>query len=145
MSRDITPDEDDPLLDLGRAVHETSYAETRRREITLEGMKIDMIRNKESGKVICEVKSSSRHIRASTMQLLYYLYRMEEMGIDASGEIVVPKEKKRITVKLDDTNREELMMQLRKIKQIVAMNKPPKAEFITFCRRCAYRYFCWSI
>ncbi len=145
MSRDITPDEDDPLLDLGRALHETSYPENRRREITLEGMKIDMIKNKESGKVICEVKSSSKYIKASTMQLLYYLYRIKEMGIDAVGEIVIPKEKKRVMVELNDTNKEELMMQLQKIKQIVTMDKPPKAEYIPFCRRCAYRYFCWSI
>ena len=144
MSRDITPDEDDPLLDLGRAIHETSYTDMKKKEILLEGIKIDIIKNREDKKVICEVKSSSRYIKASMMQLYYYLYRLEELGIDAIGELVIPKEKKRMVVKLDDNNRRELLSQLSIIIQIVAMDKPPKLAFIPFCRRCAYRYFCWS-
>lgn len=144
MSRDITPDEEDPLLDLGRAVHETSYKEIRKKEILLEGIKIDIIKDREDKKIICEVKSSSRYIKASLMQLYYYIYRLEEMGIEAVGELVIPKEKKRITVELDESNRQQLLSQLSIIRQIVAMNKPPEAVFIPFCRRCAYRYFCWS-
>lgn len=144
MSRDITPDEEDPLLDLGRAVHETSYKEIKKKEIVLEGIKIDIIKEREDKKVVCEVKSSSRYIKASLMQLCYYIYRLEEMGIDAIGELVIPKEKKRIVVRLDESNREQLLSQLSIISQIVTMDKPPQPVFIPFCRRCAYRYFCWS-
>lgn len=144
MSRDITPDEEDPLLDLGRAIHETSYEEIKKKEILLEGIKIDIIKERDDKKVVCEVKSSSRYIKASVLQLCYYIYRLEEIGIEAVGEVVIPKEKKRIAVRLE-SNREELLSQLSLIRRITAMDRPPEPVFIPFCRRCAYRYFCWSI
>ncbi|MEM2857133.1 MAG: CRISPR-associated protein Cas4 [Candidatus Nitrosocaldaceae archaeon] len=144
MSRDITPDEEDPLLDLGRAIHETSYTEIRKKEMLLEGIKIDIIKNREDKKIICEVKSSSKYVKASMTQLCYYLYRLEEIGMEVVGELIIPKEKKRIRVELDDASKRELISQLYIIRNIVEMDKPPNATFIPFCRRCAYRYFCWS-
>ena len=145
MSRDITPDQDDPLLDIGRAIHESTYDYVDKKEITLDGIKIDMIIDASKDIIICEIKSSSRYIRASSIQLLYYLYRLEEeLGIHAEGSIMIPKEKKRIKIVLTESNKKEVENQLSLIKTIVKMNKPPQAEFILYCRSCAYRYFCWS-
>jgi CRISPR-associated exonuclease Cas4 len=144
LSRDITSDQDDPLLDIGRAIHESMYSYVNKKEIALDGIKIDMIIDSSKDRIVCEIKSSSKYIKASSMQLLYYLYRLEELGIHATGNIMIPKEKKRIKIMLTDSNKKEVENQLSIIKTIIDIDKPPKVEFIPYCRRCAYRYFCWS-
>ncbi len=142
MSKEITPDQDDPLLDIGRAVHETSY-EQYTKEVKLEGIKIDIVKYKDS--MICEIKTSSKFIHAARMQLLYYIYRLSESGIDVEGEILIPRERKKVKVSLDERSKEELINILNEIRNTASLPKPPSALFIPYCRRCAYRYFCWSI
>jgi CRISPR-associated exonuclease Cas4 len=140
MGREITPDEDFPSLDIGRAVHEIYY-QRMRKEVQLEGIKLDVVIDRSM--VVCEVKTSSKFLQAAKFQLLYYLYRLEEMGLKMKGEIRIPKERKRITVSLDEENRDQLLKALDGIKKIVCAEKPPEAVRIPYCRRCAYREFCW--
>ncbi len=141
MAKNITPDEEDPLLDRGRAIHETSYKQFRK-ELQLEGMKIDLIKYKD--KVICEVKTSSKFIKAARLQLLYYLYRLSSDGLEVEGEILIPLEKKKMKVRLDEEGKNELNSALMDIRSILSSDKPPLPNFIPYCKSCAYRYFCWS-
>jgi len=141
ISRNITPDSDDTSLEIGRAIHKITYRSAEK-EIDIDGAKIDLL--KDGGGVICEVKTSSRYLNATRMQLLYYLYRLKKMGVNLKGSILVPKEKKNYIVELDELSEKGLLEQIKKIKEIVQADIPPKAAFIPFCRRCAYRYFCWS-
>jgi len=140
MSHGITPDEDFYLLEIGRTIHEISY-ERAHKEVSFEGMKLDLLKRKEM--IVCEVKTSSKFLQAAKFQLLYYLYRLEEMGLKMYGEIRISREKKRIKVYLDDENKEVLLRSLKEIKEIVNSEKPPMPEKTSFCRRCAYREFCW--
>lgn len=140
MGHGIEPDEDFHLLEIGRAVHEIYY-ERMLREISFEGIKLDLLKHREM--VICEVKTSSKFLQAATFQLLYYLYRLEEMGLKMHGEIRIPRERKRIKVYLDEENRNDLLRALKEIKEIVNSEKPPEPKKTPFCRKCAYREFCW--
>jgi CRISPR-associated exonuclease Cas4 len=140
MGREITPDEDFPSLDVGRAVHEIYY-QRMRKEVQLEGIKLDIVI--DSGMVVCEVKTSSKFLQAAKFQLLYYLCRLEEMGLKMKGEIRVPKERKRITVSLDEENRNKLLKALDEIKKIVCAEKPHEPVRTPYCKRCAYKEFCW--
>lgn len=141
MSRNITPDSEDQSLDIGRALHETSYRDAKK-EITMEGIKFDIVKEKEH--IICEMKTSSRFLESAKLQLLYYLYRLKVEGYEFTGKILVPEEKKSIVVELNDDGERKLREALTKIKDITKLDSPPKPKFIPFCRRCAYRYFCWS-
>jgi CRISPR-associated exonuclease Cas4 len=141
MSRNITPDAEDQTLDFGRAIHETSYRESKK-EIEMEGIKFDII--KERDHVVCEIKTSSRYIESAKLQLLYYLYRLKAEGYEFRGEILIPKEKKVVYVDLNEQEEKEIRDSLSRIKRIVRLETPPPARFIPFCRRCAYKYFCWS-
>jgi CRISPR-associated exonuclease Cas4 len=140
MGHNITPDEDFPSLEFGRAIHDIYY-QNMMKEISLDGVKFDILIRKD--RVICEVKTSSRYLQAARFQLLYYLYRLEEMKLKMGGEIRIPKERKKISVSLDEENRKKLREALDEIVKIVTAEMPPDAVKIPYCRRCAYREFCW--
>ncbi|MEM2614141.1 MAG: CRISPR-associated protein Cas4 [Nitrososphaerota archaeon] len=141
MGHEITPDEDASVLDFGRAVHEVFYRKTVK-EISIEGIKIDLFKKAE--RAVCEVKTSSKFIEAARFQLLYYLFRLKEYGVDATGLILIPMEKKKITVKLNEEAEQVLLKVLSQIKEIVEMDLPPPPVRIPYCRKCAYKEFCWS-
>lgn len=140
MGHEITPDQEYYLLDIGRAVHETSYNRFMK-EVKIEGAKFDIYKKKS--KVLCEIKTSSKFLEAAKHQLLYYLYRLRKMGIEARGEILVPKEKKKLTVELDDVGEKTILNILEDIKDILKSEKPPEPIRTKFCRRCSYKDFCW--
>jgi CRISPR-associated exonuclease Cas4 len=127
---------------MGRVVHESYYTRLRK-EVEAEGMKIDVI--ERGGGIIYEVKTSSKFIDATRLQLGYYLWRLERMGVKARGVIAVPREKRKIPVSLDDDLRSRVMSALREISSICSEPLPPPPVKIPFCRRCAYRDFCWSV
>jgi CRISPR-associated exonuclease Cas4 len=114
-----------------------------RKEVEAEGMKIDVI--ERGGGIIYEVKTSSKFIDATRLQLGYYLWRLERMGVKARGVIAVPREKRKIPVSLDDDLRSRVMSALREISSICSEPLPPPPVKIPFCRRCAYRDFCWGV
>ena len=140
MSHGITPDEDFYLLEIGRTIHEISY-ERARKEVSFEGIKLDLLKRREM--IVCEIKTSSKFLQAAKFQLLYYLYRLGEMGLKMRGEIRIPRERRKIRVYLNEENRNALLRALKEIKEIVNSEKPPAPEKNPFCRRCAYREFCW--
>lgn len=141
MAHSITPDEEHESLEIGRAVHESFYTRMRK-EVEAEGMKIDMIGG--DGGVIYEVKTSSRFLEATRLQLGYYLLRLEEMGVAPRGVIAIPRERRKIPVSLDDELRGRVSAALREIADLCVKPLPPPPIRIPFCRRCAYRDFCWS-
>jgi len=94
--------------------------------------------------VIGEVKKSSRYRDSARMQLAFYLKELAERGIEATGELRFPEEKKRETVELDSHLLEELNRVERDILRIVYLDSPPAPEKIKWCRKCAYADFCWS-
>jgi CRISPR-associated exonuclease Cas4 len=140
MGHEITPDEDFQSLEVGRAVHEIYYQRLSR-EISLEGIKLDLV--ERGRRKVCEVKASSKFLEAAKFQLLYYLYRLRELGIEASGDILIPRERKRITVSLNEESERKLLVALGEIRKIVEVENPPKPKKGPFCKGCAYRDFCW--
>jgi len=141
ISREVIPDQENPYIDLGRAIHETTYESLSTKEVGFEGVRFDIYL--KGKKTVCEVKTSSKYIDAAAMQVKYYLYRLKELGIEATGEINIPRERKKIRVLLDDKGIEALQKVFREIREIVSLPKPPPPKRIPFCRRCAYRDFCW--
>ena len=141
MSHEITPDEDASTLDIGRAIHEIFYRGMLK-EVSLEGVKIDLFKRAE--KAVCEVKTSSKFVEAARFQLLYYLFRLKEHGVDAAGWILIPTEKRRIRVKLDAEAEQALLKVFSQIKGIVELERPPPPTRTPYCRRCAYKEFCWA-
>lgn len=142
MSHELNPEQDNPFLEIGRLIHEDSY-KREKKEISVGNMKIDLIKKANGETIIGEVKKSSRFEKSARMQLAFYLYRLKEQGINVTGELLIPEEKKRISVELTPDVESELMEVFKKIREIISEEKPPSPEKISFCSNCAYREFCW--
>ena len=143
MSRELTPDQEDPFLEIGRLISETAYKDDRK-EVRIENIVIDLLRRDDEDVVIGEVKKSSRYELSAKMQLAYYLLRLKRLGVIAKGELLFPKERKRIKLELTPELEEELEKALNEIEKIIKLEKPPEAKRNRFCSKCAYREFCWA-
>lgn len=143
QSRSINPQQDYSNISIGRTIDETSY-KRQKRSITIDNMKIDLIEESNEKPLICEVKKSSAGKKAAIMQIAYYLYRLKEMGIEAKGRLLLPKERKRETVELDEELEEEIKKLVKEVKELISLDKPPELKRTKFCRRCAYFEFCFT-
>ncbi len=95
-------------------------------------------------KIIREVKKSSKLEHVHIAQVKYYLYSLEQRGINgASGLIEYPKQRKTKEVALTDEDREMIKNWLVAIEQIVTRSKCPDLEEKNYCRSCAFRDFCF--
>lgn len=143
MAHQINPDEDDSNLDLGRFIHEHSYQRDKK-EISIGHIKLDILRHEKGRLVVGEVKKSSKFEKSATMQLAFYLLELKRAGVEAVGELMFPKEKKKIKLELDDTLIATLEDNKKEILKIVQQDAPQAPKKIVFCRNCAYAEFCWA-
>ncbi len=140
----IIPDQENPFLELGRFVHESSYKNKGEKNVELPGMKIDLIWKENEATIVGEIKKSSRSIKGARIQLLYYIYALRERGIAARGYILIPKERKKIEVVLGEKERQELNELLQTVEMVVSSPVPPTAEKRSICNKCAYAELCWA-
>ncbi|WP_276717140.1 CRISPR-associated protein Cas4 [Caloranaerobacter azorensis] len=143
MAHNLTPDQDNQYIDLGRFIHENSYTREKK-EISLGNIKVDVINKKNGHVLIGEVKKSSRFIESAKMQLAYYLWELKKHGIEGTGILMFPKERKREEIILT----EELIKKLKNVEKdilkIIYEPKPCAPEKNKYCRNCAYNEFCWA-
>jgi CRISPR-associated exonuclease Cas4 len=143
MARNLVPDQDNPNIDLGRFIGENTY-QREKREITVGHIKLDVLRKEKGQLVIGEVKKSSKYEKSAVMQLAFYLLELKERGVEAVGELLFPKEKKKVRVELDNALIAEVENARKDILRIIYQDKPQVPKKIVFCRNCAYGEFCWS-
>ncbi len=143
MAHEIEPERDFDLLAEGRLNQEAHYKRATK-ELALPGMRLDQVRREGDKLIVSEVKKSSRFLPATRLQLGYYLWRLAEEGMEASGEILVPEERKREVLELTPELRAEVEALVAKIEALVREPAPPPAKRIPFCKKCAYAEFCWS-
>ena len=143
MAHEMEPEKEFDLLAEGRLNQEAHYARATK-ELSLPGMRLDQVRREGGKLVVSEVKKSSRFLPATRLQLGYYLWRLSEEGMEASGEILVPKERKREAVELTPELKAKVEGTVERIEALIQEPAPPTAKKIPFCNRCAYAEFCWS-
>jgi len=143
FAHEINPSTENPYLEIGTLIGEETY-KREKKEIHIGNMKIDIIKREKDNVVVAEVKKSSKGEEAAKMQLLFYLYQLKGKGVEVKGELLIPKEKKRVEVVLNDENERKLLQDIEKIKNIISQDKPPEKVKNHFCRNCAYDEFCWS-
>ncbi|AZK60356.1 CRISPR-associated protein Cas4 [Candidatus Desulforudis audaxviator] len=143
MSRQICPDEDNTYLHLGRLIQNQSYGRERK-EVRLEHLCLDLIRREEETLVVAEVKKSSRAREAARMQLAFYLYELEQMGVEAEGELLFPEERRRERMVLDPELARQVENLKARVRALILAPSAPLPTRIRFCARCAYAEFCWA-
>jgi len=143
MSRQLEPAQENPFIELGRLISEETYQRDKK-QIRLENMVIDLLRREEQEVIIGEVKKSSRFQKSALMQLAFYLKRLKEHGIEAKGQLLFPKEKKKLQVELTADMEQELQRAETAIRELISQQHPPPAKKNRFCPKCGYNEFCWA-
>lgn len=143
MMHSIAPDEDDENVDLGRFIHEYRYGRGEK-EVDAEHIKMDRLKKVGGELVVQEIKKSSRFLESARFQLLYYLDTLRQMGINAKGELSFPEERRTETVVWTEEGKQKLEEAVSNIRNIARMPVPPDPKKNNFCRKCAYREYCWA-
>jgi len=140
MSRGLDIDRETTNIQRGSYVDENSY-DDRRKSYQINGrIQLDVL---DSGDVM-EVKVSSTLEKPARMQLLYYLWYLEEvLDIEKDGVLAYPKERKRENVELNDETRSEVEDAIRGIIDVVEQDAPPELEKKPYCDACLYQDICW--
>ncbi len=140
FSKNISMEHTSELVEIGKLIHENSYSR-KRKEINLEGIKIDLLEAKRG--IIHEVKKSKSLEKSHLWQLKYYLYYFKKLGIDIEGIIDYPKLRRRERIKLNDNDVIEIENKLQEIKKVVALNSIPSVIQKPYCKKCSYYEFCY--
>ncbi|BDG17606.1 CRISPR-associated protein Cas4 (plasmid) [Thermus brockianus] len=143
MGHGLEPYPDHELLALGRLLQETAYPEGRK-EITLPGMRLDLVAHGPEGTlVVAEVKRSSGYREAHLLQLGYYLVRLKEEGIPAMGELRYPEERRVERVALTPDLEAKVRAAEEALLELLRSPIPPPPKRIPPCPTCAYYEFCF--
>jgi len=143
ISHGLEADQDDENIRIGKIIGENSYSREKK-ELDIGSGKLDIIKTKNGELIVGEIKKSSRFLESAIHQLLFYLFQLNEIGIPARGELLIPEEKKKIEVMLNESNGKEIRNAIEHITHIVYQDSPPKPKKNKYCRNCAYNEFCWA-
>jgi len=128
----------------GKLIGENSYPERAEKytEVEIDGIKIDFYDAKN--KVVHEVKKSDKVEKAHIAQVRYYIYKLEQQGIEGvTGLIEYPKMRERETVYLTEEDREAIKRWEVEIKTIIENEECPPLLNKPICKKCSYYDFCY--
>lgn len=143
MAHHILPDETDNNIRIGRLIDQMSYPHRRQRRINIDDtLAIDTILGEG---VVAEIKKSSASTEAARLQLAYYLYYLKHnKGIETSGVLMIPDEKRRYPVELSPELERQIESILKHIEELREQEMPVATERKPRCQRCAYNGICWG-
>lgn len=130
----------------GKLIGEESYPQRAERytELVLDGVKIDFYDAKN--KVVHETKKSDKVELAHEAQVKYYLWKLEQNGIEgATGIIEYPKLRQTTVVPaLTDADRLAIQQWEQDILKIIENEQIPKPIHAKICKQCSYFEFCYA-
>lgn len=128
---------------IGKVLHEINESKSKKGEVSIDNIKIDKI----TRDYLVEVKKSDSDIESVKWQVLLYLYKLKQKGVEKKGKIEFieknKQDKKVHYIDLDDTHEKELLEVLEKIENLINEDIPPEAKFETKCKKCAYYEYCF--
>lgn len=142
FTHDITMEENNDMVNIGKILHEESYSRTEK-NVKIDGViNVDFIKN---GKVLHEVKKSRKIEEAGVWQVKYYLYYLKKLGMDElTGQIDYPLLRQTLTVILEDKDIIELERIIEDINAIISKELPPKIYLSRkLCQKCAFFDLCY--
>jgi CRISPR-associated exonuclease Cas4 len=128
----------------GKLIQETSYPQRSERyeELEMGGIKIDFYDARN--RVIHEIKRSNKIERAHEWQVKYYIYVLEQTGIEGvSGILEYPTLRHTARVTLSDNDSAKIQKMEREIEQIVESETCPPVINAKMCKSCSYYEFCY--
>lgn len=128
---------------IGKILHEINEDKYKKTEISIDNIKIDKI----TKDYLVEIKKSDSDIESVKWQVLLYLYKLKNKGIEKKGKIEFIEKKKQDKkihyVNLDEKNEKDLLSILKQIENLILQDIPPSAIFENKCKKCAYYEYCY--
>ncbi len=128
-------------VQLGKLLDENSYKRDDK-HIQIDGViNIDFIHDNRE---LHEIKKSRAVEEAGIWQLKYYLYYLEERGVEGiKGRIDYPLLKRTMEVALSDEDRNVLGDVIKDINILKKQNMVPQLDKKKICSKCAYYDLCY--
>lgn len=126
---------------LGKLIDETAYVREHKHIMIDETVNVDFIKD---WKVLHEIKKSKSIEEASIWQVKYYLYFLNQRGIQIEKSILdYPKIKKREEIFLQEGDLKKIEEVITSIEGIVSQEKMPPPIDSKICKSCAYYEYCY--
>ncbi|MDY0215751.1 MAG: CRISPR-associated protein Cas4 [Bacteroidales bacterium] len=144
FSNGINMEHTSDLVYEGKLIHENSYSQRSERyeELEIDGCKIDYYDARN--KIIHEIKKSDKIESAHEWQVKYYIYILEQNGIEGvSGILEYPTLRQTNKIILSDLDRELIEEIKIDIENIINSDSCPPVIESKICKRCSYYEFCF--
>lgn len=140
-ARGFRPEHLSERVQLGEAVHETSY--DRSKEIDLGAARIDHF---DGAAWVHEVKSSAAATRSDEAQALHYCLRLHDVGVVIHGAVLhFPKTRRTVRIPWNPEKQAEARADVEAaLAAISEPASPPRFERRSDCRGCSYADYCWT-
>jgi CRISPR-associated exonuclease Cas4 len=128
----------------GKLIGETTYPQRPEKytEIEISGSKIDFYDAKN--KVIHEIKKSSSMEAAHEWQVKYYIWLLEQNGIEGvTGILEYPRLRETKEVILSEQDKQYLQQTVAGIESLINNEQCPSRINSKICKKCSYYDFCY--
>lgn len=139
FARGLRPEQLSSLVQLGEAVHDTTY--TRHTPVDLGAARIDFI---DGQAWVHEVKSSSRSTEADQAQALHYCQRLDDLGVPVRGAVLhYPSTRRTVTLPYGPAEASRAATDIDAVLGTIAQRSAPARLARSRCRGCSYLDYCW--
>ncbi|MDP2946639.1 MAG: Dna2/Cas4 domain-containing protein [Nanoarchaeota archaeon] len=118
------------------------HIEAGSEELVFDEIKIDKIKENE----VIEFKKTSSNLEGTKMQLLYYLYKLKQNGIEKIGRLRDLTYGDEHTLILDNENLNKIESLIKEMEEFIriAGTIPNKKQKRKECKGCSFFDYCWS-
>ena len=141
FANQIQMEQNSELVEIGKIIDETSYENQEKHILIDNTINIDFIKN---GAILHEVKKTKSIEEASIWQVKYYMYYLEQKGVEnVKAKIDFPLIKETKDIVLNNEDRQALQNVIENIKKIINSNIPIDIMQNKKCKKCAYYDLCY--
>jgi CRISPR-associated exonuclease Cas4 len=142
----LTMEHESDFVQIGKYI-ELFYKEDKKYEknIVIDNIiSPDALKRNKDYILVFEIKKSEKFKDAALWQLKYYLWYLKNKGLNVKGKLVIPEYNKEEYIELTEKDEEKIKEILRKINDIIRLDKPPRVVKKDYCNACAYYPLCWD-
>lgn len=138
--RGIRPEALNSSVQLGEAVHDTSY--TRDSPVDLGAARIDFM---DGRRWVHEVKSSSRPSPADEAQGRHYCHRLQRLGVDVEGAILhYPATRRTLRHPYNEEAAQQAETDIADVLAVAHALTSPDRLTRAKCCGCSFTDYCWT-
>ena len=141
FANQIQMEQNSELVEIGKIIDETSYKNQEKHILIDNTINIDFIKNNV---ILHEVKKTKSIEEASIWQVKYYMYYLEQKGVEnIKAKIDFPLIKETKDVVLNYEDRQALQHIITNIREIINSKNPMDVIQDKKCKKCAYYDLCY--